>query len=438
VIDLVLDKSFVLTQATAVLEQLQKAPEEVALDEEETAGAEEVKAQLAAAIAEESPVDVEDVSDREAYIPANAVLSVLQTVIEEHLEKDHATLLAPAPPVTKGPGPTATTVIAKDDFDPTDVNWVTALAKALVNRIRHGKHGFVWTDPPPAMAIADDALIVLVGDWGANNSSAQAVGTAIRGELKRAGQRQVHVIHLGDVYYSGERWEAHQRFLDPWPVYPGDPLDRWHSWALNGNHDMYSGGFGYFEEILGDPRFAGQRTPDGRGISCFRLYNDHWQFLALDTAWDAHLITHQGRSGFINDDQARWVQACAAPPQTRRTVLLSHHQLRSTHHPRLGGNLTQKLGPVLANPGLDGWFWGHEHICMKFAARAQLRYAACCGHGALPYPVGGDAPEPGGWEYDQGTRWRLCGYAVLSLAGKRIDVHYVDQAGHTHHPEQLP
>ena len=31
------------------------------------------------------------------------------------------------------------------------------------------------------------------------------------------------------------------------------------SWALNGNHDMYSGGWGYFDHLLADERFSRQR-----------------------------------------------------------------------------------------------------------------------------------------------------------------------------------
>jgi Calcineurin-like phosphoesterase len=441
VIDLVLDKRFVLTQAEAVLAQLQKAPEEVAFAKDTGPGVQKVKTQLAAALVEESPAGTEAVDEREAYIPANAVLSVLQTVIEERLTKKHPKVLRPAPGFTDAGGPVATSVIAEDDFDPTDVHWVTAIAKALANRLRQRKHGFVWSDPPPAVEIADDALIVLVGDWGAGNAGARAVGTQIRTELQKAGDREVHLIHLGDVYYSGERWEARQRFLDPWPIQPGDP-GRWHSWALNGNHDMYSGGHGYFEVILADDRFRLQRTPDGRGISCFRLYNDHWQFLALDSAWDAHLIMHQGRDGFISAKQAEWVRACLEPPQDRRTVLLTHHQLKSRHH-HVSGNLGTRLGAVLADPGLDAWIWGHEHLCMKFAPLAQLSYALCAGHGALPHAVGGGNPEPGGWEYDVGHQdgdghmWRLCGYVVLDLDGKQNTVRHVDQRGDTHHSPEI-
>ena len=53
------------------------------------------------------------------------------------------------------------------------------------------------------------------------------------------------LLHLGDIYYSGTEKEAQQRFIDAWPETAGKM-----SRALNGNHEMYSGGFGYFDKIL--------------------------------------------------------------------------------------------------------------------------------------------------------------------------------------------
>ena len=51
--------------------------------------------------------------------------------------------------------------------------------------------------------------------------------------------------------------------LDLWPVTADQAGAGVTSWSLNGNHDMYSGGFGYFQTLLADPRFAAQRSPDG-------------------------------------------------------------------------------------------------------------------------------------------------------------------------------
>ena len=73
------------------------------------------------------------------------------------------------------------------------------------------------------------------GDWGTGEGLAIQVADRMREAITDAGERQVHVVHLGDVYYAGTRIEARTRFLDHWPV---SGSDRHLSWCLNGNHDM--------------------------------------------------------------------------------------------------------------------------------------------------------------------------------------------------------
>ena len=93
--------------------------------------------------------------------------------------------------------------------------------------------------------------------------------------------REQHVIHLGDVYYSGWPEEYEDHFLPNWPVAPGQE-DRYGSRCLNANHDMFSGG--HFDHLLKDERFRRQRSAR-QPTSYFSLENDHWQILGLDSAW---------------------------------------------------------------------------------------------------------------------------------------------------------
>src|SRR5689334_9279691 len=94
----------------------------------------------------------------------------------------------------------------------------------------------------------------------------------MRREIDAAGGREVHVVHLGDVYYAGTRWEARHRFLDHWPVRQ-DEVDQVRSWCLNGNHDMYAAGEGLSDVILADcqwpvrsPRWRPGVLPTGSQI----------------------------------------------------------------------------------------------------------------------------------------------------------------------------
>ncbi|MGB8444318.1 MAG: hypothetical protein WCE32_07980, partial [Pseudolabrys sp.] len=87
--------------------------------------------------------------------------------------------------------------------------------------------------------------IALLGDWGTGLYGAPEIANAVR----RDPDPFVMLLHLGDVYYSGTHTEVQQRFLDVWPSRSG-AVNR----ALNSNHEMYSGGDGYFGRTL--PKFA--------------------------------------------------------------------------------------------------------------------------------------------------------------------------------------
>ena len=441
-IDRVLDKTFVLACARTALRILEsRAPELESELEIEQADEQlpAVAAELREAIDREGPeVESLSVEERKAYVPTDPVLATVQTALQDFLTTHDPELVQPSLERTGPGGPAATAVYLGLGDIVNDARMAYRVIKALAKRKLRGTHKFVESKPPPDFDIAMDARIVLVGDWGMGNASARKIATLIKADLDAVGGKEAHLIHLGDVYFTGETSEAQKHVLDLWPIKQGD-ANRF-SWALNGNHDMYSGGYGYFDKILADPRFARQRTPDGRGTSYFMLRNKYWQFLGLDTACEVHGL---GLDGYINDTQAKWVKECTDAPQDRRTVLMSHHQYLSRHN--LGGDLLQKLKPVLDAGGFDAWFWGHEHICRRFAKTAKVRYPACVGNGAMPQAVNHVAQEQGGWEYDQGygddegDEWRLCGYAVLDLANDKIEVRYKDEDGKEHHsPESLP
>src|SRR5262249_54734621 len=113
--------------------------------------------------------------------------------------------------------------------------------------------------------LPDRATVALLADWG--------TGTETAGNLlaQVARKKPDAVFHLGDIYYSGTRNEIQARFLDPCRAALRDtPV-----FSLSGNHEMYSGGEGYY--WLVDQ--LGQRA------SYFCVRNKSWQFLAMDTGY---------------------------------------------------------------------------------------------------------------------------------------------------------
>jgi hypothetical protein len=211
------------------------------------------------------------------------------------------------------------------------------------------------------------------------------------------------------------------------------------SWSLNGNHDMYSGGFGYYQNLLGDPRFAAQHSADGAATSFFRLTSPSWDFVGLDTSWDTEVLT-KGASAVLQDPQAEFV-ATVAKASDRKLFLLSHHQLDSAYDKEdIGPVLTAKLGPVLETGRVTAWWWGHEHRVMGLNPAHKVQFLSCVGHGGVPvlqtHAPDAPIPAPGAWEPRgflniSGEHWALFGFAVMDLGGDQIQVRYRDEKGAT-------
>jgi hypothetical protein len=336
--------------------------------------------------------------------------------------------------------------LAPDSFAPDDPDWYIFIAKGVLERLAEGNAPFNAT-PAEYDGLADDARLVVVGDWGTGLPRARDVAALMQEKIAEAlaGGRQVLVLHLGDVYYSGLEPEDQRRFLDPWPVTQAQADAGVTSWSLNGNHDMYSGGFGYFGTVLADPRFSHQRSPDGKPTSFFRLRSPSWDFIGLDTSWDTD-VTSAGQVGVLQDPQGSYVATVAAQ-SSRKLVLFSHHQLVSVYdRSDLGSTLPAKLAPVLTGNRVTAWWWGHEHRAITYEAAAGVRYPRCLGNGGVP--VLPDADPPAGskpaitWHStrsvrEDGQQRTRFGFAVLDLRPDGIEVAYVDDDGHTPHTETV-
>lgn len=313
----------------------------------------------------------------------------------------------------------------------SDPRWVSAVfAMAWGKAV--GKHPF---NPDPAVLdeeLRPDARFIVMGDWATGIDRALKVRDQIARELERGLERglQQQVVHLGDVYYSGWKHEYESRLLEPWPV-PQDQRELIGSWTLNGNHDMYSGGHGYFDTCLKDERFA----PQGQS-SWFRMDTPNWRIIGLDTAW---------KDSDLQEPQPQQVAEWIASAGKRRIMLLSHHQLLSAYShgiPILG----QRLAPVLSNGGIDAWFWGHEHRCVLYEPTGGLEHGRCVGHGGVPeyMPRTEHDPykPPSVWEFrgrkpKLGQPWNTFGFAVLDFDGPNIEVRYVDEDGNCVKRERL-
>lgn len=332
-----------------------------------------------------------------------------------------------------------------DPFTKTDLGWVVEIGLSLLWRLFHDRHSFC--NEAATAALANKSRLVLVSDWGTGQLDAERVAKQMRPWITDT-DREVHVVHLGDTYYSGLEQEQRDHVLRLWPVEKGEE-DRIRSWALNGNHDMYSGGRGYFDILLGDQRFGRQRAGNGVPTSWFALQSDGWNVIGLDTAWNDNLPLGWAQ-GHLEGGQADLVAARAKDPD-RKLLLLSHHQLFTVVDEDLnvGEHIQRELQPTLDGEGVDVWFWGHEHDCVAYEPHLGVRAARAIGHGAVPEL----APQPPAkpppffkWQYDgyrvgdkDGLHWAKHGFAVVDLDKDGATVQYVDDEGKVHDsPETLP
>ena len=239
-------------------------------------------------------------------------------------------------------------------FDNADViGW---LPTGLLRIFRPQK--FKRPDPSgPAIEVGDNFRLAMFADWGSGLYGAPRIRDSIKNDA--AGFELV--MHLGDTYYSGSDREVEERLVGTWPV-----TGAGRHIALNGNHEMYSGGKAYFTRALS---FLNQPH------SCVAFQNSNWLMVGLDTAFVDHNL---------DGAQVAWLTSLIDNAGSRRVILFSHHQPFSQLDDQ-GPNLVTKLGALLTSQRIHAWFWGHEHRCVIYSPHSSWGLKGrCVGHGGFP------------------------------------------------------
>jgi len=218
----------------------------------------------------------------------------------------------------------------------------------------------------------------IAGDWATGTQESAEIAALIR-------RAEPHfTIHIGDVYFAGDDDEVRANCLGESVSWPRGSVA---SFSMNGNHEMYANGNGYFDVLL---PALGQKT------SYFCLRNDYWDVLALDTGYNSVGIPLLEKiSWFSPDCKLRpeilsWLRETVKPGQNGRGVmLLTHHQYFSAFEDEFP-KPAQQIAEFLQRPVL--WLWGHEH---RFAIYGKARidkgieaYGRCLGHGGMPVDIG--------------------------------------------------
>jgi hypothetical protein len=381
------------------------------------------------------------------FIARDAITSLLQSALDMKFREKGMVQERPRVPGSVTPADEHVVREQPEKSGPRDPEWVKeVVTAAFASIVEHDGRSHPFNPSPAEREIPSSSgnpLVIVVGDWGSGyRYRANVVAALMRKQVEQAGQRPVAVIHLGDVYFSGWESEYNSNVIADgfWPVSTAQAHAGVTSWSLNGNHDIYSGSWAYFDHLLaGDPRFASQRSTDDKPTSFFRLRTPTWDLVGLDTAWHPEQLSHgdeQAERGVLEDPQATQVLTWAddAKKNGRALMLLTHHQFLSAFDPLdegIGGGLTlatelkDQLGPVLDAGRVRAWLWGHEHRCVGFEDFTTqqgigIAYPRCLGHGGW-YQL-----PPTNWKRPSGVKffpqetdtdgYLRRGFAVLDFA----------------------
>jgi hypothetical protein len=283
-----------------------------------------------------------------------------------------------------------------------------------------------------AIPIADNLRLAMFADWGSGLYGAPKTRDSIKSAAPDI------VMHLGDTYYSGSEREVEERLVGMWPS-TGAGIHV----ALNGNHEMYSGGKPYFTRALS---FLNQAH------SCVAYQNSNWLLVGLDTAY----VDHD-----MDDAQVAWLTGLINNAGSRKVILFSHHQPFSQLDDQ-GPKLVTKLSALLTGNRIHAWFWGHEHRCVIYSPHPSWGLKGrCVGNGGFP-AFRDTFSTPGknsyGWQSlsannnapaaevldgpnlfipNEESRYSPHGFVTLDFAGAECRERYLDSAGTEVRPAQL-
>jgi len=186
-----------------------------------------------------------------------------------------------------------------------------------------------------------------------------------------------YAIHLGDVYYAGRHQEFELYFNQPLaPVIKNSRF-----FALNANHEMYSGAFPYYQYMVERHQPKRGAVAQEQEGSYFSIWHPKYQIIGIDTAY------HQDGRHNVSELNA-WLGErlregkAASPPRTN--ILLSPNGPYELGKERFGP-LYNDLAELVHADLIDFWFWGNTHCGALFDKTDKAPFAgSCIGHAGHP------------------------------------------------------
>ncbi|MCW3108251.1 MAG: metallophosphoesterase [Segetibacter sp.] len=279
--------------------------------------------------------------------------------------------------------------------------------------------------------------IALIADWATDTVESTHIGNEVRKH------EADYSIHMGDTYFVGAPFEIENNFLPDNFLWPYGSVG---SFALTGNHEMYSNGKAFFNKLL--PCWMGLFYPgrSAQKASYFCLENDYWRIIGLDTGYRSVGIPFLEilfSKADLRPEIVSWLKSeLNLPNDNRGLILLTHHQYASSFEKTYPAAAKQLAKLIPADKKVL-WFWGHEH---RFAMYGEYSipdgitaYGRCIGHGGMPISLfkensGKQLKESNLVLFDN----RFCkriedtdvghnGYAILNIEDEKLNIDYYDE-----------
>jgi hypothetical protein len=285
-------------------------------------------------------------------------------------------------------------------------------------------------------------VLAVASDWATNTSDAALIGQFMRQEDAD------YTLHLGDIYFVGTPQEVEVNFGKK-----GDKNDHG-SWAygskgflaLPGNHEFYSKGIGFYDNLLSKTYVAtSENTSVNQKAGFFCLENKYWRIIGLDTGYTSVGIPIIEfifpAKCELRKEQVDWLRDVVKlgdPNDKRGIIIMSHHQYFTAFE---GGQSFERPAEQIAEimgekkskmPVI--WYWGHQHILSLYelnkVGKGIPAYGRCIGHGGMPIDVvsiikSADVKcaidnkllyyDPRFVQFDEKTRIGFNGYLKLTL-----------------------
>ena len=278
--------------------------------------------------------------------------------------------------------------------------------------------------------------IAIIGDIGTGTDVAAAV------LLSALSFKPDAILHLGDVYYSGTKFEFEHRFTGLFESVFRAQKHKVPVFTVPGNHEYFTGNVSFLDTLDSGVLAPHKNQRQSASYWCLRSADDGWQFLGMDTGYNGHAmavspqqqqaalaVIHKPLLGdkseadlpvelppadttamvTLRDDEVAWHHD-KMDRFSGRSILLSHHQLYSAvqsigkaqsgpadiNRAWINTAIWQQLGAYFGTK-VAAWIWGHEHNLGIFQdnyrpadwsadpnAYKTLPKGRCAGHAAIP------------------------------------------------------